>query len=71
MSTCFLWKYVFVVHEEYVAVMTIVGPLQKADLQKLVVRASLVSDDGEYRDAAIQWRAGFFTSLTVTREVKT
>ena len=67
MSTCFLWKYVFVIREEYVAVMTIVGPLQKADLQKLVVRAGLVSDDGEYRDVAIQWGAGFFTSLTVTR----
>ena len=38
---------------EYVAVITVVGPSQNADLFKFVVRAGLVSDDGEYRDVAI------------------
>ena len=38
----------------YVAVITIVGPfLQNADLVKLVVRAGLVTDDGEYRDVPV------------------
>ena len=54
MSSCFLWKYVLGVHEEYVAVITIVGPFsERRSLKKLVVRAGLVTDDGEYRDVPI------------------
>ena len=36
-----------------VAVVTIGGPFHYADLLKLVVRAGLVTDGGEYRDVAI------------------
>ena len=35
------------------AVVSFVGPLQNADFSKMVVRAGLVTDDGEYRDVAI------------------
>ena len=37
----------------YVAVITIVGPFQDAGHIQLVVRAGLVTDDGEYRDVTI------------------
>ena len=38
---------------EYVAVITIVGPLLNPDLSDLVVRDRSVTDDGEYRDVAL------------------
>ena len=53
LGTCLLWDYVLDIHEGYVAVITIVGPLQNADLLQLLVRAGVVTDDGEYRDVAI------------------
>ena len=56
MGTCFPWKYVLGIHEEYVAVITLVGPFQNADLLRLDVRAGSVTDVGEYRDVAIEWR---------------
>ena len=53
MGACILWKYVLVKHEGYVAVMTIVGLFQQADLSELVVHDGFVTGDGECRDVAI------------------
>ena len=49
----FMGTVCLVFQEGYVAVITIVGPFQNGDHTQLVVRAGLVTDDGEYRDVAI------------------
>ena len=43
---------------------------QSADLFRLVVRAGSVTDDGEYRDVAVSWRAGFVHFLASYKGVK-
>ena len=49
---------------EYVAVVTIGGPLQDADHIKLVVRAGLVTDDGPRRSHLMErWLFQFFASI--------
>ena len=62
-GTCFLRKYVFGKRKGYVAVITIVGPFRDANFffffSKLVVRAGLVTDDGECRDVAINGELAF------------
>ena len=54
---------VFIIHEERVAVMTVVFPFLCADFLQELVRDGLVVGDGDHRDVTVHWGMGFFTSL--------